>query len=496
MFRAFTGLLARRDNPAASPNRRRTAALRIELLENRWVPSSIAGNVYNDVNNTGLLQPGDPVYANNPISLVNAAGQQIASTVTDSNGHYVFTVDQTISTAPAVQEQDLTFGPNSTDAPQSLQISQFDPSLGTLTGVEIDQLGTVTSNLKVDNLDPAQATVQAHIEGAVTLQGSGFSPVVANVQADESATLSASDGTIGFNGAAAFDFGPKDAQGTQSVTLDAATQDLSAFIGTGQTTVTETGTANVNLSGPANLLAMIQSTVSGRVKVVYHYTPSNALKPGQYTVVQTANPPGTTDGVNSSNGVPVPPSTPADTIPVTLPPGGDSLHNDFGELTAASVAGFVYLDANQNGQFDPGDSPIPNAVVTISGPAADGVGVVSQTAVTGADGSYSFTVPPGNYTITQPVLAGLIRGATTPGSLGGTAPAPGVLTVGLPAGANGVNYDFGYVAQPDMIPPPIPPAPPQLPPVAPDVPPATPPIGLPMVTKFDFLASTAWDGEF
>src|SRR5439155_15402325 len=134
-----------------------------------------------------------------------------------------------------------------------------------------------------------------------------------------------------------------------------------AFVGTGKTTVTETGTATVSLGGPANLLAMIQSTVSGRVKVVYHYTPSNALRPGQYTVIQTANPPGTADGVNSSNGVPVPPGTPHDQIPVTLPPGGDSLHNDFGEVVPARVSGYVYFDANQDGQFDAGDAPIPNA---------------------------------------------------------------------------------------------------------------------------------------
>jgi hypothetical protein len=493
MFRSLSRLLAEVGGSPRAAARRRSAAPRIELLENRWVPSTIAGTVYNDVNNTGLFQPGDPVYANNPIVLQNAAGQQIASTVTDSNGHYVFTVDQTISTAPAVQEQDLTFGPNPTDAPQSLQISQFDPSLGTLTAVEIDLSGTNASDLKVDNLDPTQATVQAQIQGGVTLQGAGFGPLTANVQATESAPLAATDGTIGFTSAAAHDFGVKDAQGQQSVTLDAANNDLSAFIGTGNTTVSDTGTANLNLSGPANLLAMIQSTVSGQVKVVYHYTPSNALKPGQYTVVQTANPPGTTDGVNSSNGVPVPPGTPADTIPVTLPPGGDSLHNDFGEVVPANVSGFVYLDNNQNGVFDAGDAPIPNAVVTISGPTANGAGVVSQTAVTGADGSYSFVMPPGSYTITQADVGGLIRAASTPGNLGGTNPSPGALTVSLAGGADGVNYDFGYVAPPTIVPPVIPP---QAPPVTPSVtPPVTPPI-TPPLTKFDFLASTAWDGEF
>ena len=107
------------------------------------------------------------------------------------------------------------------------------------------------------------------------------------------------------SGATPFDFGAKDANGMSSVSLNAATSDLSAFIGTGKATVKESGTAGVDLSGPGNFLAMVRSTYSGQVKVVYHYTPSNALQPGQYTVIQTANPPGTTDGVDSSNGVPV-----------------------------------------------------------------------------------------------------------------------------------------------------------------------------------------------
>ncbi len=100
--------------------------------------------------------------------------------------------------------------------------------------------------------------------------------------------------------------------------------------------------------------------------------------PGQYTVVETQNPPNTNNGTPTSNGVPVPPGTPPDTIPVTLPPGGDSLQNNFPKVTAAKVSGFVYQDVNNNGVFDAGDAPIPNASVTISGTPAGGFGPISQ----------------------------------------------------------------------------------------------------------------------
>ena len=324
----------RRPRAAAPPRRR--ALPRVELLENRLVPTTIAGIVYNDLPLVGNYVPGDTLYASNPISLLNQAGTTIASTTTDANGHYAFTIDQTINTTPTTAEQDLAFS-SPTDVTQSQQVNQFNPSLGTLTSVEIVQDAKITSDIKVDNLDAVASTVEGTIDGSVTLQAAGVKPLTAAVtEADESATVNAGDGTMGFTGTAAHDFGPTDAKAsTQDIVLNAASTDLSSFIGTGKATVSETGTADVCVCGPGNLLSLVQSTVSGETKIIYHYTPSNALTPGQYTVVQNQNPPGTVDATNTSNGVPVPPGTPADTIPVTLPPGGDSLQNNFGEQTPA-----------------------------------------------------------------------------------------------------------------------------------------------------------------
>jgi hypothetical protein len=480
-------LAALRGSSRKAAVRRRTVAPRIELLETRLTPSTIAGVVFNDVGAAGLFQVGDPVYANNPISLANAAGTVIASTTTDASGHYSFSIDQTISTAPTTQEQDLVFGPNLTDAPQSLQLNQFDPSLGTLTGIDLIQNATVTSDIQVANTDPAAAIFEGQIQGTVTLQAPGANTLATNVQANESATVQPANGST-----TPFDFGPKDANNTSSVSLNAATSDLSAFIGTGKATLTESGKADVCACGPGNFAAMVRSTVSGQVKVVYHYTPSNALRPGQYTVIQTANPPGTADGVNSSNGVPVAVGTPADSIPVTLPPGGDSLHNDFAELVAAKVSGFVYFDNNFDAVFDVGDTPIPGAIVNINRLNPDGSLTFVASTTTAADGSYSFLEAPGTYTITQTAISGLTRDADNIGSLGGFS-GLGVLTFALPAGGNGVHYDFGYVTPPiipEPPPPPIPPAPPPSP-----IPPVPPPM-VPPLTKFDFLGSTAWNGDF
>src|SRR5262249_48542452 len=95
---------------------------------------------------------------------------------------------------------------------------------------------------------------------------------------------------------------------------------------------------------------------------------------------------------------------------------------------------------------------------------------------TDATGRYSFTgLRPGTYTITELLPEGsYLEGASNLGSLGGTA-LPDVMTLVLPSGGVGVNYDFGEVPLP---PPPRPAetaAAPPPPPGAPAAPPAGPP---------------------
>ncbi len=77
-------LLAQFGRPrrAAAPPRHRVLP-RVEVLENRLVPTTIAGIVYNDLPLLGNYVPGDTLYASNPITLLNQAGTQIASTITD-----------------------------------------------------------------------------------------------------------------------------------------------------------------------------------------------------------------------------------------------------------------------------------------------------------------------------------------------------------------------------------------------------------------------------
>ena len=103
-------------------------------------------------------------------------------------------------------------------------------------------------------------------------------------------------------------------------------------------------------------MAAIQTTASGKVKVVYHYTPSNEIGPGNYRVVET-QPAGYADGLETTDNVtPIPGSEKTDVIDVTITSRNDQkVTNHFGEVRASSVAGYVYHDRNKNGAFGIGD---------------------------------------------------------------------------------------------------------------------------------------------
>jgi hypothetical protein len=117
----------------------------------------------------------------------------------------------------------------------------------------------------------------------------------------------------------------------------------------------------------------------------------------------------------------------------------------------ASLSGYVYDDANNNGQREISAGVyklgIPDVTMTLEPSGA--------TALTQIDGSYQFnSLPAGTYTIveTQPQQY-LPGGKDTPGSLGGQgSTADTISQIVLGAGQNGTEYDFGeYLLAPGIL---------------------------------------------
>ena len=119
-------------------------------------------------------------------------------------------------------------------------------------------------------------------------------------------------------------------------------------------------------------------------------------------------------------------------------------------LYTNSIAGFVYVDRNDDGVFqNAGPTPEPPlAGVTVRLTGTDHLGnSVNLATTTLADGSYLFAnLRPGTYTISETQPAGYVDGRDTVGTLfGGTAGNDVIAAVTIPTGGNasGTSYSFG-----------------------------------------------------
>jgi fimbrial isopeptide formation D2 family protein/uncharacterized repeat protein (TIGR01451 family) len=191
------------------------------------------------------------------------------------------------------------------------------------------------------------------------------------------------------------------------------------------------GSVTVTLSGTDLLGNSVLLTTTTTITGFYIF---DNLPAGNYVIEQTQP-----TGYGSS--------TP-NTLSVNVPLTGLTDQN-FGE-TVSTLSGYVYVDSDNDGVFDAGESGIGGVTITLTGVDANG-NAVTRTTLTQADGSYRFeNLLTGTYTIseTQPPIYS--DGSDSVGTIGGT-PVGSLSndvidTIALPAGADGINYNFGELA--------------------------------------------------
>ncbi|MGH8036289.1 MAG: SdrD B-like domain-containing protein [Stenotrophomonas sp.] len=190
------------------------------------------------------------------------------------------------------------------------------------------------------------------------------------------------------------------------------------------------------------------------------------LPPGTYVVTEPDQPTGTRDGrtVAGSTGgsVTAPGTMPSQISALVLGVNQQSINNNFGEIPAASIAGRVYNDSNDNGSVDAGEGGIAGVSVVLTG--TDDLGQpVSLTLTTDTDGRYRFEgLRPGTYTVTEPTQppqtlngitsAGTVNGASV-GVASDRASVPSTISqIVLPLGADSVDNNFGEIGDsPDLM---------------------------------------------
>ncbi|HEY7326337.1 MAG TPA: choice-of-anchor E domain-containing protein [Gemmataceae bacterium] len=449
----------RSKRPASQGRIKNLVVPTLEVLEDRWVPSAV------DTLSLQSLMGGGNALSNDAIAPPPPAPQQVSA----------------------------TFTPFTTGGSQTQTVAQFNPALGTLNSVQVVLNGTLNSDVKVENLDAGSSTVNAQVNGNLSLQGPGGSLLsVSPTISENSTSLAPYDGTLDYAGPSGHDFGEQSASAQQTITL---TNNLSAWEGNGSVSLTESAQSSSTVSGSGNEQVHILSVGSGTVTVIYDYTPAPPPAPPP---VPPASPPPSPPPCMAPPPcqapppapTPVPPASPPPCqapppAPTPVPPASPPPCTT--PTGPATIGGIVYLAPNATTAFVQGDPGVPNVTVTLTGLTLTQQ-QVSLTTTTDANGDFSFTgLQAGIYALTdQPIPSGYQAGVETAGNYGGVV-SNNEIVLALPQGGNAMCYDFGLWVPPSPNVNPLPPPPPSPPPPPPPPPPIVSPPpsdpGPPVLTK-------------
>jgi len=434
----------------------------------------VSGIVYVDRDRGGVLDAGDTRINNVTLFLIDTNGATLSSTTTLPDGSYSFT-GLAFGTYSVREVQPVSFAdgpvnPGSAGATSATNLvsniivdvgnpsrpnNNFGELLGSLSGVVYEDVDVSNSLTGVDNRlqsvtiiltggpNNISLTTQTDVNGAYNFTNLEFGAyTVQEVQPAGFNSQSTNPGTPG--GGMAGTVGVNDA--IQTITLTTANPGLDSP----QNNFGEVRPAvppvvpppipaqlsgfvyqDENINGvrdpgerpiPGTTLQLFQELTDGSI-VAAGSTTTNAngfyqfvnLTPGNYRVIETqpVNFFDALESIGSTGG------TVGNDILSFIPlvSGANSINNNFGEVPCSNIFGYVFVDANSNGLFDPGELGIPNTQIVLSGTAFAGT-VLSQplntslvsgglTATTDASGRWSFScVPPGDYTITQIPPAG------------------------------------------------------------------------------------------
>ncbi|PMP84949.1 MAG: hypothetical protein C0183_05490, partial [Roseiflexus castenholzii] len=156
------------------------------------------------------------------------------------------------------------------------------------------------------------------------------------------------------------------------------------------------GSVTITLSGTDHLGNSVLLTTTTTITGFYRF---DNLYPGVYTLLET-QPSGYLDGtdaIGTQGGATGNDVLSTIVLPVDTSTNGEN--NNFGEIPAAQIAGFVYEDDDNDGVFDTGENGIGGVTVTLTGTDDLGSGVLLTTTTT-ITGFYTFdNLRPGTYTV-------------------------------------------------------------------------------------------------
>lgn len=224
---------------------------------------------------------------------------------------------------------------------------------------------------------------------------------------------------------------------------------------------------SITLTGTDDLGNTVNTTTPTAANGSYSFT---GLRPGSYAVqqaviaglthtgAQAGSKGGTIDGAVRAANVGVIGTALRDITVIPVVSNDTASGYNFGE-SGQGLAGFVYVDLNNNGVKDAAEPGIAGVQVTLSGQTSGSVNICIAispnpcTVTTDASGAYNYVGLPASdgtgYALTQqsqasPPLANYADGLDSPGSLGGSAAVNDVFSgIVMNVGQFGADYNFG-----------------------------------------------------
>lgn len=445
------------------------------------VPATIGGTVFNDHDNDGIQDTGEPGIQGVTVTLTGTddRGNTVnINLTTDANGNYQFTnlrpdngSGYTITqTQPTNYNDGIdTVGSLGGNGATNDVVSQIDvDSADAGTGYNFAERGaSITGTVfRDDNRDGGLDTGEPGIGGVtIELYDAGGTTLIAT-------TTTLGDGTYRFDNLPAGDYQIRETQpqgysdtsaNTRNVTLPLtglADQDFGEALwdlgdllyfdanADGDFDAGEPRLANVDVTllfaGFDNIFGNgddVTQTVTTDANGFYQFT---ELFNGLYRITPDVNdlPPGmngteerddTTPGIDGTSNITV--------------NGADRFDVDFGYAGSGTIGNFVWLDVDNDGVQDTGEPGLANITVNLRHEGADGIfgnadDITLQT-VTDANGQYTFAnLPAGDFQISVDTgdtdLPGSITAVSGPESIAGTA------NVTLTTGETNNDIDFGF----------------------------------------------------
>ncbi len=419
------------------------------------VNTGLSGFVYEDLNNNGQKDSGEPGIQNASITLTGTDfdGNVVNTTVqTDDNGLYSFSVPPS--------------NPAGYTLTQTQPAGYFDGKehKGNAAGTQADS--NVIANSQANN------SAQGYSAGGSPVNpgtSNSTSDIITNVVLIEALGQTQHNfgeiktGTI--TGVVYVDSnGSVTKQGAEA-TLPNVTVTLTGtdYLGNAVSRVGQT-----NASGTYTFAGLLPGDYSVTVAPVPGYTHTGSIVEGPNTNLgqpyapRTNNTASNTPAAGAATGGVV---TPVVSI-IKLGPGGVSQGNNFGER-GSDISGRVCEDYNNDGICQVGEPGIPSVSITLSGTDAGG-NLITRTAVTSGTGLWVINdVPSPNatgYTLEEAQPVGFLDGRQSLGSLtpyaGGATTTPGstiptdvttpilrdrMTGIVFTTASQGVNYDFAEV---------------------------------------------------